>query len=216
MSKISSRVGRLAAFLLISWLVLVMVGCQDVFTFSPFTGLQRDISDLSPEQQISYAQGILETGDTDKIKAAYEQISALVEDVDPEDDPDLYLLAADMAIGASGLTDVLTDFVSGGVDPENPPDFEEIIGEYSEEELTDMVESISEAGGYIEAVAGVEGATISSSQYVVAGAGIVVGKIAEADGDMEAVDWEDPEIITAIEYAELGGVDMNSYFGTGR
>ena len=88
-------------------LSLLLAGCQELFTYSLFQGLQRDPSDLPPEQQISYAQSALAAGDIDAMADIYDEIVALA-----ADDPDLYLLAADLAMGASGITGVISDVLS--------------------------------------------------------------------------------------------------------
>lgn len=88
-------------------LSLLLSGCQEVFTYSLFEGLQRDPSDLPPEQQISYAESALASGNADAMADIYDEIVALA-----ADDPDLYLLAADLAMGASGITDVISDVLS--------------------------------------------------------------------------------------------------------
>jgi hypothetical protein len=54
--------------------LLLLGGCEAVFTFSPFTGLQRDPSNLTPEQRLSYAQDALASGDLDAMQSALDAI----------------------------------------------------------------------------------------------------------------------------------------------
>ena len=95
----------IAALILLA--VLVMSGCQEVFTYSLFEGLQRDPSNLPDEQKISYAESALASGDTDAMADIYDEIVALA-----ADDPELYLLAAELAMGASGITGIVDDVLS--------------------------------------------------------------------------------------------------------
>ena len=88
---------------------LLLIGCQEFFTYSLFEGLQRDPADLPPEQQISYARSALAAGDVDAMADIYDKIAGLAAD---GNDPELYLLAADLAMGASGLTDVIADVLT--------------------------------------------------------------------------------------------------------
>lgn len=87
--------------------LLVITGCQEVFTYSLFEGMQRDFSSLSREQKISYAEDVLASGDAKAMAEIYDEIAAMA-----ANDPELYLLAADLAMGASGITDVIGDFMS--------------------------------------------------------------------------------------------------------
>lgn len=94
----------LPGLLLLSFL---LAGCQEVFTYSLLEGLQRDPSDLPQEQQISYAESALAAGDVGAMADIYDEIVALA-----AHDPGLYLLAADLAMGASGITGVISDVLS--------------------------------------------------------------------------------------------------------
>ncbi|MEA1911055.1 MAG: hypothetical protein U9N32_05175, partial [Spirochaetota bacterium] len=85
--------------------ILICTSCQQIFTYSALEWAQRDPSDLPPAQQISYAESILSSGDTDAMADAYAVIDNLLDD-DPEN-VDLHLLAADLAIGGSGITDAI-------------------------------------------------------------------------------------------------------------
>ena len=65
---------RKAAVFLVPFLVMLIGGCQAIFTFSPLSGLQRDPSTLSPEQRLTYAQDALASGDPAAMKKAYDAI----------------------------------------------------------------------------------------------------------------------------------------------
>ena len=180
-------------------LILLLNGCEAVFTWSPFEALQRDPANLSPDQQEQYAQDVLASGDTDAMAEAYELIAALLEE-NPEDG-ELNLLAVDLAVGASGVGDIVSS-----LDPNDENADPDAILEGLN---TDVLADISD---HIEA-AEAAGQEISDSQYVNAGAAIIAQSADEAGG-FDNIDWEnDPDVQQAQEYAELGGVDLESYFG---
>ena len=87
--------------------ILVFASCQQIFTYSVLEWAQRDPANLPPEQQIAYAETILTSGDTEAMADAYDVINDLL--ADNPDDVDLQLLAADLAIGGSGITDAIAD-----------------------------------------------------------------------------------------------------------
>ncbi|MCK5671896.1 MAG: hypothetical protein KAH95_00895 [Spirochaetales bacterium] len=87
--------------------IFTYTSCQQIFTYSALEWAQRDPADLPPEQQISYAESILSSGDTEAMADAYAVIDDLLAD-DPNN-VDLILLAADLAIGGSGITDAIAN-----------------------------------------------------------------------------------------------------------
>ena len=186
--------------LLILVLVLVLVliaSCQQIFTFSPLSFLQRDPANLPPEQQIAYAEGALASGDTEAMAVAFNLIQG-------SDDPDVALLASDLAIGASGLTDALTTALGGG-DPEAA--FDSIntgMLANSPEEFQNALDNGAEPG---------------SEQYVNAAAASAITTILTLTQgfDDPAIDWTDgvanpPELQTALDWAAAGGIDIEDFF----
>ena len=173
-----------------------------VFTFSPFSALQRDPSTLSGEQQLAYAADVLAGGDTAAMAEAYALIDALLAS-DPNNG-ELHLMAAELAIGASGVGNIVSNIdPSAGFD--NPDSMFEGLD-------LDMLANVD---GHIQQ-AEASGQPISDSQYVNAGAAIIIGKGAASEDGFDGVDWEnDPDVARASEYAERGGVDIESLFGGG-
>ena len=59
---------------------------------------------MSDEQKVSYAEDLLSSGTatTEELLAAYEAVAATLPDDLSTADPETLLLAADLAIGASG------------------------------------------------------------------------------------------------------------------
>lgn len=88
--------------LLFAITAFVFVGCEQFFTYSPLSFLQRDPSTLPMDQRISYARLALEGGDKETQKDAYNAIKG-------SDDPEVQLLASKVAVGASGLNDAIAN-----------------------------------------------------------------------------------------------------------
>jgi hypothetical protein len=156
---------------------LIFSGCQAVFTYSPLEFLQRDMAALPEAQQVTRAEDALGSGDVAEMGDAYDTIALLL--VEPHE-PELDLLAADLAFGASGMTEVITSVLQ---DPE-------ALSGGATEALTAILDTldtdlIAEGVTHVqEAAAG--GAEISESQYVVAGAALLASAV-EAAGSFEAI-----------------------------
>ena len=75
--------------LLIVLLPLLLTSCEQMFTYSMFEWAQRDPSNLSEAQQVSYAQNVLGTGDQQAMADAYEAIK-------DNEEPEVQLLASSL------------------------------------------------------------------------------------------------------------------------
>ncbi len=191
----------IAAFSFAMLLFVIFTGCQNVFTFSPFSGLQRDPSNMSPEQKKQYALDALSSGDAESMGEAYDAIADLLAD-DP-DNGELHLLAADLAIGASGVGDLMNS-----IDPESgSPDMDSLLEGLDTDMLTGVDDHVAAAEN--------AGETPSDSQYINAGAALVADA-ANDSGSFDDIDWEnDTKVQKAKEYAEKGGMDIESFFSSG-
>ena len=103
--------------LLIVLLPILLISCEQMFTYSMFEWAQRDPSNLSEAQQISYAKSVLGSGDQQSMGDAYEAIK-------DNTDPEVQLLASKLAVGASGINEAveqaLSDFESGSTSSIGP------------------------------------------------------------------------------------------------
>src|SRR6056297_3393892 len=103
--------------LLIVILPILLISCEQMFTYSMFEWAQRDPSNLSDDQQISYAKSVLGSGDKEAMADAYEAIK-------DNTDPEVQLLASKLAVGASGLNEAveaaISDFESGSTSSIGP------------------------------------------------------------------------------------------------
>jgi hypothetical protein len=145
----------------------LMVSCQAVFTYSPLKGLQRNPANMSPSQQVAYAQNALASGDPAAMKQAYEAIKNST-------DPSTNLLAGELAFGASGATDALTqalaDVASGG----SLTDVQALLKTVD----TNLV--AAGAQNIINAENG--GVAVSDSQYAIASASLAASAASQAGG----------------------------------
>ncbi len=143
---------------------VTLAGCEQFFTTSPFSFLQRDPSNLSPEQQISYARLSLESGDTETQRNAYEAIK-------DRDDPEVQLLASKVALGASGIMDAVGSALEGESVSAEDIDMDML------KNSVDAMEKAEEGG-----------AAISSEDYIAAAAGAVVYAV-EGNSETLPSDW---------------------------
>ena len=192
----------LIIFLIVTAGAVIFCSCQAVFTFSPFSAFQRDPANLPAEQQLAWAESMLATGDAELMAEAYAIIIALLAE-DP-DNPELNLLAANLAIGGSGLGSLLTSIDTSSGTESLETSLEtldyELLGEVAQ-----YVTTASENGG-----------EVSETEYVNAAAAIVMVE-ANEEGGFDNIDWENPseELQTALDFAELWGIDIESLFSGG-
>ena len=155
--------------------LLVFVSCQAVFTYSPVVFLERDLANLSDEQQVERAEDVLVSGDSQAIADAYTAIAAQIDAGDTT--PELSLLAADLAFAASGINDVVANVLG------DPEVLSSATAEDVETLLEDLDLSLIDAGAdYVRSASEVEGAEISDTQYIIAGATLMMSAADEAGG----------------------------------
>ena len=188
--------------------ILIFTSCQQIFTYSALEWAQRDPSNLPPAQQIAYAESILSSGDTEAMAEAYEVINDLV--TDNPDDVDLRLLAADLAIGGSGISDAIANL--------DLDDLENSV----ETLLADIdLDLVAASATHIEAAAALDPDAVSTDQY------LNTGMILLAQAADEAVDgfaglstitnggapsdagWD--TLVKANEFILRGGGDIKDY-----
>ncbi|MBU8914243.1 MAG: hypothetical protein KOO61_09485 [Spirochaetales bacterium] len=86
--------------------VLVLSGCERVFTTSPLGFLQRNPDSYSDAQKLTFAEDALASGDEAAMAAAFELLADSA-------DPETQLLAVELALGAAGVASVLTTAIAG-------------------------------------------------------------------------------------------------------
>ncbi|RKX85948.1 MAG: hypothetical protein DRP58_05095, partial [Spirochaetes bacterium] len=187
--------------------ILIYTSCQQIFTYSALEWAQRDPSSLPPAQQIAYAERILSSGDTEAMASAYAVIDDLVA-ADPGN-VELQLLAADLAIGGSGITDAIANLDLN--DLENS--VETILASID----LDLVAASAE---HVVAAEAIDSSAISEDQYLNTGL-ILLAKAADEAGDfatLNGITISDPAdelgeatLIQAHTFILNGGGDIADY-----
>ena len=103
--RTSHRSRKIILIVLLAGALLLLGGCEALFTYSPFTGLQRNPSSLSPAQRITYAQDALASGDKAAMQAAYDAVKN-----DPGTTADY--TTAELGIELSGLPTLIIDAIA--------------------------------------------------------------------------------------------------------
>ncbi len=183
--------------------IIIYTSCQQIFTYSVLEWAQRDPSSLPPEQQIAYAESILSSGNTAAMADAYAVIDALVT-ADP-DNVELQLLAADLAIGGSGITDAIAN-----LDLENLDTSVETI-------LASLdLALVAASADHIIAAEALDPTAISEEQYLNTGL-ILLAKAADEAGGFANLDalvnpnpgWT--TLVQANDFIILGGGVITDY-----
>ena len=156
----------------------LLVACEQAFTTSPLSWLERDPDNMSKAQQIRYAEDALRSGSRSSARKAYD---ALSKNVDADDDAELNLLLADLAMNASGFSDALPDLLELALDGKLGDQTE--LENQLENKLGDLsYHYVGEALKQIEAVHD-KGATASEQQYLEVGLALVMRAAHANDGD---------------------------------
>ena len=186
--------------------ILIYTSCQQIFTYSVLEWAQRDPASLPEAQQIAYAESILSSGDTEAMAEAYAVIDDLVT-ANP-DDVDLRLLAADLAIGGSGITDAIAN-----LDLENLDTSVETI--LASLDLT----LVAASADHIIAAEALDPTAISAEQYLNTGL-ILLSKAADESGDFTSlntiiigvpVELGETTLIQAQDFIVKGGGNIADY-----
>ena len=128
-------------FILVGF-AIILGSCQQVFTRSLFSFLQRDPSTLSPEQQLIWAENALASGDPAIIKQAYDVLKDAA--ADSPANGELNYMAANLALELSGIPDMLTQLMNDDISLVDETDLEAFLGGLS---ATEKI-YLAEAGGF--------------------------------------------------------------------
>jgi len=152
-----------------------------------FEWAQRDPSNLSDDQQISYAKSVLGSGDKEAMADAYEAIK-------DNTDPEVQLLASKLAVGASGLNEAVEAAIA---DLDAIEDGTKTIDEYlntiDESMLLAAVNSMANASRDDSTES-----TITNEEYITAAAASLIyavnsSTVADFDAGVTAIDVATPD-----------------------
>jgi hypothetical protein len=177
--------------LLIVLLPILLISCEQMFTHSLFEWAQRDPSNLSEAQQVSYAQSVLGSGDKDAMTDAYEAIK-------DNSDPEVQLLAAKLAVGASGLNEAVESAIADlDAIEDGSKSIEDYLNTIDAVMLTNVADRMSEA---LDDPSTKE--SVTSEDYVTVAAAIVISKV--SDGTVNDLD-SDVDFESDFDAASYGG-----------
>jgi len=177
--------------LLIALLPLLLTSCEQMFTYSMFEWAQRDPSNLSEAQQVSYAQNVLGTGDQQAMADAYEAIK-------DNSDPEVQLLASKLAVGASGLNEAVASAIDNmDAIEDGSKNIEDYLNTIDAVMLTNAADRMSAA---LDDPSTKD--SVTSEDYVTVAAAIVISKV--SDGTVNDLD-SDVNFETDFDAATYGG-----------
>lgn len=193
-------------------IIIAFSSCQQVFTASALSWVETDITTMSDTQKVSYAEDLLSAPPTEEnlllLAEAYAEIAALLPDDLSTADSDLLILAADLAVGSSGIGVAVNDalsVVAGGT--------------ADEAALTDMLASLdaidtTNLSSAVDLITAAEnnGAELTSEQYANAAAAqlLVVADAADGIENLSTVDPADPDLVQAQTWAAAAGIDIEA------
>ncbi|MQY76202.1 MAG: hypothetical protein GH155_01055 [Spirochaeta sp.] len=138
---------------LVLLLLLLLAGCQAIFTYSPLSFLQRDPANLPLDQKIAWAENALASGDLEAMATAYDAI---------KDESGVDYLAANLALELSGVPQLLFEVIEGNIDYSAITDMNDF--------LADNVDS-----EYVSYAAGDFWATLSNDPDSLTGTDYILG-----------------------------------------
>lgn len=158
-------------------LALVTVSCEQIFTYSPVTFAQRDPANLPDAQKVAYAQSILGSG------ASQEDLAAAYEAIADSSDPEVQLLASQVAVAASGINEMVSDILDN-LDTFGEPGqtIDDYINSIDDTMLANAITSMDAANADSST-----SETISSEDYLVTAAAVILTN----SSDLENEDFSD-------------------------
>ncbi len=153
---------------------LLLAGCEQVFTFSPVSSLQRPVSSMTPGQQIAFGQDALASGDKAKMAEAYGVLSANTGSMDAQ------YTAARIGVELSGVPLLVVQVIAGHV--AMPAAAEDLTGFISSNNLSpDFL--IGAAANLF--VAGSLGETLTPTDFLMGALGFALGAAHKPDGSFD-------------------------------
>jgi hypothetical protein len=149
-------------------------GCEQMFTYCPFTAFQTPASDLTPEQQIRYGEDALASGDEAAMKDAYAALTGDTTSADAQ------YTAAELGIELSGVPDLLMGIIDQTVTM--PADAADLMSFIDDNNLSpDYL--ISAADNLLTAQD--LGADLQPMDYVMGALGLALGAAEQTDGTFD-------------------------------
>jgi hypothetical protein len=158
--------------------LLILSGCEQFFTYCPIAFLERPVSEMTEEQQIKYGEDALASGDREKMKDAYEELSQ------NETSGDAQYVAAQLAVELSGIS----EYILATMDPESglPLDITDDADLFLDfvEENGLHPEFLALAAENLIAAQEL-GETLGPMDYLMGSLGLVIGAAIQSDGELD-------------------------------
>jgi hypothetical protein len=177
---------RILVVIPVAWLLL-LGGCEAVFTYSPFTGLQRDPSNFTPEQRLSYAEDALASGDLGAMQAALDAIKA-------DTSHAAVYTSAKLEIELSGLPTLGLD-INDTTNLDSVAGASTTVGEFLTAHPGLQPSMLVDAGARLQSLEGV--APLSDSDRVIGAIGLALAAAAETD---PIYDFQKVHLTAALEF----------------
>jgi len=185
----------------IIFLLLNLSTCEEIFTASPFSGLDRDPSDFDLDRKMEYARQALASGDLTYIEKAFDALNA-----ENSTDGEVCLLTATCANELSGMPEIFaamydstSDYYLGDMDYNNPDDIAALNEFANSLNKTYLTEA-----SYYYKLADTVGANMNAIDYFFAGLCVFFNVSTDAGGVEQLFIINGP---TAAETAEVDRTD---------
>ena len=191
---------------------VALSSCEQAFTTSPLSWLERDPDNMSKEQQIRYAEDALRSGSKSSASKAYD---ALSKNVDGDDPAELNLLLADLAMSASGFADTTGDLLKLAFDGKlnSEQDLQDQLGSKLSELDYDY---IVKAKDQIEQVHA-KGEVASEQAYLEVGLALVMRAASATDSfdpNAGGAEWDDAQSFGSTAAGNLQDSELLQDFNT--
>jgi len=192
---------------LVMIILLVLTGCEAVFTASPLSFLQRSPAQLTPEGKLLYGLDALDSGDAAQISAAYEAIADYIDSTSLSGTQavEFNSLAVDLLAADTGIGPLFDDAVAGYIG-DDAPTMESILADLAEldvsgEDASAMIEymnAVTENDGEPGAAQSLIAASVVLAPLVTAFIDPDTGKLSLPDGSGGSVENFDEADFTIL------------------
>jgi hypothetical protein len=188
---------RLAACAVAS--IILLAGCEQIFTYSPIAFLQRPVSGMTTEQQIKFGQDALASGDDAKMAEAYAALAGNTASGDSQ------YTAAQLGIELSGIPDFLWDVVNGAiVDLPSSADSTDFAAFAAANNIQPAY--LAQAAANLQNAAAL-GETLEPMDYIMGSFGLVIEAATQPDGSIDFTAMDAPTLAEAVAFIDNTTVD---------
>jgi hypothetical protein len=198
--RIHARAAKAASLMALFTGLVLLAGCQQLFTYSPVTFLQTPASRMTPDQQLTFGQDALASGDTARMADAFTVLTTQTSSGDAQ------LLAGKLGAELSGVPAFILD-LSAGVEP-MPVDGSALLAAIQGRGLT--LEYLAQAGANV-ANAEALGTALSPEDYILGSIGLAMQAAYDKNGSYtDSTGLAPADIAAAVALADAGVTSVSS------